>query len=251
LSLCTAIAQKDSLNNFNTKKWIFQISNGYGWFTYKGLLPSRNEINYNQTKNIAPPASHGNGNGYVFDAKFGRKISKNFIGVNANKYSYYDAWTDGDVQNIQSQDSILSYRSVYNNQDYLNVGLFYQREISTFLKNRLAVNIGLSGGYSFNLTLERTEYDYYEKGFVIGYTSSSNEDFFLASTEFKNGYFLNPFLNVKYNITKNTGFVLECSPFFQWNKYKQNYFSAKDADLFYIENSYSIKGIQFRLGYFF
>lgn len=241
-------AQEKKEKVYNTKKWVHSVGIAVNKYWYSGFPPGRNEINF---KSLGGKVDQSSGNGFVLDIKIQRKINKNYFGFILNYYSDFknSSW-GGSIDQIK-RDS-LKWLSVYDGQAYFNFGLSYERELYRFWKNRLGLNASLAAGYSNNRTPHRLEYDYFLQGF---FKDDDNNE--LVRTKFKDGYFINPSINCRFNTSKNHGVMVELSAMFQQHKAVKQYeteFAWSTLDGFNdsnIKSKYSVTGFQLRFNYFF
>jgi len=245
------LAQDKSNSVYNSKKWIVNIGLAHGMYMYKGIPESRNEINchakgivVNQTK----------GRGPVLNGAIQYKLNKNFIGFTFNYYKdtkNSSKTMDQTIYDIESNGT--SKLTIYDNHCYFNIGLSYQRQIKSWKNDRVSLNALLAGGYSINFTPQRLEYDYLLHDFVTVDTSAGGATLKLSSLTFKNGYFIHPAFNLKYNFSSNQGLILELGAMYQSHKMYYSYF-AEGMYKGYSPSTiskYSVMGLQLKLNYFF
>jgi hypothetical protein len=247
-------AQNSQLKgNFNQKKWTRTISFGFCAFKSDGLPPSRNQLNYFKTIGETPIEEKTSG--FAYDVKLQRKISKlSYVGLSFNGYN------DGQERQFYPLeynvgailDDSLNVTSIQTFQSYLNIGGVYEHRLFQSKNGKVRVNGSLALGLSINRTPERTEFDYFESdGFVTADTTAQGE-WQHISTRFNHGFFIQPNINVRYNLFKNSGFLLEISQIFQWNS------SEKQTQIMNVNSHgnigngrYTVSAQQFRIGYFF
>jgi len=246
---------------YNSKKWVHSIGLGNSMYKYSDFPKGQNEIDY---RNAGGKDDQSIGGGYIIDAKIQRKFNKNYLGIAFNFYKdrknskgFY-----GTENDIEIDYEKVSDITIWDNQAYFNMGLNYEREVHRFFNKMAAVNLSFSSGISINRTPERLELGYY-KG--INYNSVDHPTVSTdvygnqlkhSSTEFKNGFFVNPSFNLKMNTSKNTGFIFEFSWMYQWNKAVKNYYERGNyiggyPGKSFTEKKYNVSGLQLRINYFF
>lgn len=244
---------------YNNKKWSVDVGLGQALYSYIGLKESRNEINCHKNGIIV---NQNIGRGPVLNAKLSYSSKKNSFAFSFNYY--FDrrnsnpriitpiANIDATVQDINS--SKAKELIVYDNQSYLNLGLGYQRKLISSKNERAAINANLFLGYSINKTPERLEYDYYLQDYVTINTDNNGASVKLGSTFFRDGFFISPGINFKYNTSKNHGILIELSGMYQQHQARYKYFT--DGGLYKGETpndgfKYKVIGAQLKLNYFF
>lgn len=246
------LAQDKTNKLYNPKKLIVNMGVAQGFYTYKGIPESRNEINCH-AKGIVVDQTKGRGPSLNGTIQY--NLYNNFIGFTFN---YYKDWKNSSKNMDQSIDEIerngTKKLTIYDNHCYLNLGLSYQRQIKSWKNNKVSLNAILAGGYSINYTPERIEYDYELHDFVTIDTSSNGAALKMSSITFKNGYFIHPALNFKYNTSTNHGFIIELGAMYQ--SHKMDYYYFVDGGTYkenYPSNNkkYSVIGVQLKLNYFF
>lgn len=211
------IAQEFGLK-YNTKKWEHMIGVGIIGGNYKGIPPSRSEINYYKKGNQPAPDDRNYLLGIAFDGKISRRFKRNAIGIewdywnNFDRYEY--SYFETDSRKMMG-DTAIRHIS-YAEHAYTNLGIFYERELYKNKSGKLRLNTSATAGISINHTPDRTEYDYYEDGFIIWDTTTTKINgkdsinaFILTSTGFDTGWFLSSSVNAKYNLTPQSGIMLE------------------------------------------
>jgi len=89
-----------------------------------------------------------------------------------------------------------------------------------------------------------------------GFLKDDNENY-LVRTKFKDGYFINPSINCRFNLKKNHGMMIELSGIFQKHatvKQYETYFDWSSLDGYQDSDKktkYSVMGCQLRFNYFF
>jgi len=258
----TIKAQSKPTKQFNTKKWVHIISVGNSKYSYKGIIPSRNLVNYNYNKGMNAPSNKTTGGGLVLEGKIVRKIGKkNYLGISFNYYKDFNCSWNNEQTIYAVKSSKLNYLTIYDNQSYVNIGFTYQRQLIKLLSDRITIDGSFTMGYSINGTPLRMEYDYYENGLhEVQPADANGVAWYLQYTDFYDGSFINPSIVTRFNMSQHHGFLLEFSGVMQWHMFSQSvgvnpglpksaYESARYNGQ--TEFKYTVKGLQLKLGYFF
>lgn len=233
--------------------WLRSAGIGVCAFQSNGLPPSQNEFNAHLVNGTSYTEEALIG--FLYEAKIYRQLnSKNLLGLSAHGYKdsrFNDARPL--MQNVEQIriDSTSSDITTTTFQAYLNLGVDYQRKLAATANGNLSFNASLSAGLSINRTPERTEYNFFAKGF----NDLDSSDLGLwqhVSTKFKHGFYLNPAINVEYKIGNNNGIRLEIGQVFQWHS-AEKFCQIQNKNITGVRggNTYTVSAQQLKLSYFF
>lgn len=265
LYTCPIVAQEVKKLEYNTNKWIYSIGTGYSIGKYDGIPPSRNQINYYAQHGLGTPTQDGDGYivGMLVDIKVQRKFNKNYVGFHFNYYLDSNEGvgrTDQNVQGIKAdslgipqKDHFKGGETIHTEHSYTNLGISYQRELFKTESGKFTLNAAATMGLSINHTPDRTEYDYFDSnGFIATDTTSDGDVYRLESTHFRNGFFVNPSVNMKYNIFKNQGIMIELSGVYQWHGIEKISGTAGESGKGSMNiDKYFVNATQIKILYFF
>ncbi|MGL5888734.1 MAG: hypothetical protein ACRC3B_02545 [Bacteroidia bacterium] len=219
-SSCNLMAQ----DKFQSRKWTIGYGIGVQSGPVTGVPPSRNALNMYTAGNdpeIYNPDSYTDG--LTFDFLIERTWKKNRLGIQLSAWERPDSYRGDQTDDAIINDS-LKYSSLDNSQSYLTAGLCYSREIyrTGKGKGRTSIHLSFMSGVAFNLTPDRTEFDYYYPGgyLAVGIVSFSQDSMtrYLTGTNFKSGFFINPAIQFRFRVYKSHCLSFQMGYSVHWHK---------------------------------
>jgi hypothetical protein len=255
MSMNVLFAQQHLANDL----WSLRLNAGISSFSSKGILPSRNQLNY-ESVGLGNSSSYKQESRVValgLEAGLYRSLGKNMrLGILLNMFKDDDEYLSNSdlvssVSNILT-DSLQSL-SIRNYQSYANLGLSYEYDYFFRPESKHRLSFAMAVGLAINRTPDRTEFDVFEeRNFIQAPVLPEAGDWYITHTKFHNGLFIMPGVSYVFEFSKRHVLHVALASSIHWLASSQQVsLLVENSSGSLDRNSYTLRSTQIKIGYSF